>query len=224
MFMLGNEAIARGAIEAGIQVYAAYPGTPSSEISETLVNLSQKVGYYAEWAVNEKVAFEVAYGASISGVRAMTSMKHVGLNVAHDPLMSVTYMGAMGGFVMVDADDPGQWSSQNEQDNRFIAEQAYIPILEPSSPQEAKDMVVDAFRMSEEFGQVFMVRSVTRISHARGDVKLGPIRKEKKTGKFDISTRDRFICMPAWSKNRVIMIDKLAKIRKYNTMLISVQC
>jgi indolepyruvate ferredoxin oxidoreductase alpha subunit len=220
MFMLGNEAIARGAIEAGIQVYAAYPGTPSSEISETLVNLSKEVGYYAEWAVNEKVAFEVAYGASISGVRAMTSMKHVGLNVAHDPLMSVTYMGARGGFVMVDADDPGQWSSQNEQDNRFIAEQAYIPVLEPSSPQEAKDMVVDAFRMSEEFGQIFMIRSVTRISHARGDVKLGPIRKEKNVGKFDPAARDRFICMPAWSrKNRVIMIDKLEKIREAtNTM------
>ena len=145
----------------------------------------------------------------------MTSMKPVGLNVAHDPLMSVTYMGALGGFVLVDADDPGQWSSQNEQDNRFIAEQAYIPILEPSSPQEAKDMVVDAFRMSEEFGQIFMLRSVTRISHARGDDKLGPLPKDGGKGKFEISNRDRFICMPAWSrKNRLVMIDKLNKIRE----------
>jgi indolepyruvate ferredoxin oxidoreductase, alpha subunit len=214
MFMLGNEAIARGAIEAGVQVYAAYPGTPSSEISETLINLSKQLGYYAEWSVNEQVAFEVAFGASMANVRAMTSMKHVGLNVAHDPLMSATYMGARGGFVMVDADDPSQWSSQNEQDNRFIAEQAYIPILEPSSPQEAKDMTVDAFKWSEEFGQIFMLRSVTRISHARGDVKLGTINKEKRKGDYGPANRDRFICMPAWSrKNRVIMIDRLNKIR-----------
>src|SRR5512136_658240 len=148
MFMLGNEAIARGAIEAGIQVYAAYPGTPSSEISETLINLSKELKFYGEWSVNEQVAFEVAFGASICGVRAMTSMKHVGLNVAHDTLMSAAYMGARGGMVLVDADDPGQWSSQNEQDNRYIGEQACLPILEPSSPQEAKDMIVDAFRLS----------------------------------------------------------------------------
>jgi indolepyruvate ferredoxin oxidoreductase, alpha subunit len=214
MFMLGNEAIARGAIEAGVQVYAAYPGTPSSEISETLVNLSKQVGFYAEWSVNEQVAFEVAFGASMANVRAMTSMKHVGLNVAHDPLMSATYMGARGGFVMVDADDPGQWSSQNEQDNRFIAEQAYIPILEPSSPQEAKDMVVDCFKWSEEFGQIFMLRSVTRISHARGDVKLGPINTEKRKGDFGPANRERFICLPVYSrKNRFVMIERLNKIK-----------
>jgi len=214
MFMLGNEAIARGAIEAGLQVYAAYPGTPSSEISETLINLSKEGGFYGEWSVNEKVGFEVAYGASMCGVRAMTSMKHVGLNVAHDPLMSVTYMGALGGMVMVVADDPGQWSSQNEQDDRCIAEQAYIPILEPASAQEAKDMTADAFRLSEEFGQIVMLRSVTRIGHARGDVKLGPINKEKKKGEFTKTTR--FQCMPAWSRhNRPVLIDKLNKIQEY---------
>jgi indolepyruvate ferredoxin oxidoreductase, alpha subunit len=215
MFMLGNEAIARGALEAGIQVYAAYPGTPSSEISETLINLSKQSGFYAEWSVNEKVALELSFGASMTGVRAMTSMKHVGLNVAHDALMSITYMGALGGFVLVNADDPSQWSSQNEQDNRCIAEQAYIPILEPSSPQEAKDMVLDGFRMSEEFGQIFMLRSVTRISHSRGDVKLGPLPKDPKKGEFNLANRDRFICMPAWSrKNRFVMIDRLNKIRE----------
>ncbi len=215
LFMLGNEAIARGAIEAGLQVYAAYPGTPSSEISETLVNLSKQMGYYAEWSVNEKVAFEVAFGASMANVRAMTSMKHVGLNVAHDTLMSASYMGARGGFVLVNADDPGQWSSQNEQDNRFIAEQAYIPILEPSSPQEAKDMVIDAFKWSEEFGQIFVLRSVTRISHARGDVKLGPLPKEKRKGDYGPANRDRFICMPAWSrKNRLVMIDRFNRIKE----------
>jgi indolepyruvate ferredoxin oxidoreductase alpha subunit len=213
MFMLGNEAIARGAIEAGVQVYAAYPGTPSSEISETLINLSKELGYYGEWSVNEQVAFEVAFGASMCGVRSMTSMKHVGLNVAHDPLMSATYIGALGGFVLVDADDPGEWSSQNEQDNRFIAEQAYLPIFEPSSPQEAKDMTADAFRFSEQFGQIIMLRTVTRLSHARGDVKLGPITKEKRTGEF--KPGDRWQCMPAWSrKNRGLMIERLARIKE----------
>jgi indolepyruvate ferredoxin oxidoreductase, alpha subunit len=213
LFMLGNEAIARGAIEAGLQVYAAYPGTPSSEISDTLINQSKKLGFYGEWSVNEQVAFEVAFGASMCGVRAMTSMKHVGLNVAQDPLMSATYMGAIGGFVLVDADDPGQWSSQNEQDNRFIAEHAYMPILEPSSPQEAKDMTADAFRLSERFGQLFMLRTVTRLSHARGDVKLGPISKDEKIGEF--KPNERLQCMPAWSKkNRGMMIDRLAKIKE----------
>jgi indolepyruvate ferredoxin oxidoreductase, alpha subunit len=213
LFMLGNEAIARGAIEAGLQVYAAYPGTPSSEISETLINLSKELGYYGEWSVNEQVAFELAFGASMCGVRAMTSMKHVGLNVAHDPLMSATYIGAFGGFVVVNADDPGIWSSQNEQDNRIIAEQAYMPILEPSSPQEAKDMVVDAFRLSEQFGQVFMVRSVTRLSHARGDVKLGPIDKQKRIGEF--KPNERMLSMPAWArKNRVLVVERLARIKE----------
>ncbi len=213
MFMLGNEAIARGALEAGLQVYAAYPGTPSSEISETLINLSKSAGFYGEWSVNEKVAFEVAFGASMCGVRAMTSVKHVGLNVAHDSLMSATYMGAYGGMVLVNADDPGQWSSQNEQDNRLIAEQAYIPMMEPSSAQEAKDMTADAFLLSEEFGQIFMLRSVTRIGHARGDVKLGPINKEKKKGEF--KKGDRFQCMPGWSrKNRLVMVERLNKIKE----------
>lgn len=213
MFMLGNEAIARGAMEAGVQVMAAYPGTPSSEISDTLINASKELGFYGEWSVNEKVAFEVAFGASTTGIRAVTVCKHVGLNVAHDSLMSATYMGTRGGMVLVNADDPGQWSSQNEQDNRFIAEQAYLPVLEPSSPQEAKDMMVDAFDLSEKYGQLFMVRSVTRLSHARGDVKLGPIAREKKKGEFEKGST-RFICMPAFSrKNRVLMIERLAKIK-----------
>jgi indolepyruvate ferredoxin oxidoreductase alpha subunit len=223
LFMLGNEAIARGALEAGVQVYAAYPGTPSSEISETLINLSKELGFYGEWSVNEKVAFEVAFGASMTGVRAMTSVKHVGLNVAHDTLMSATYMGANGGMVLVDADDPGLWSSQNEQDNRFIAEQAYLPILEPSSPQEAKDMMAEAFDLSENFGQIFMLRTVTRLSHARGDVKLGSMNKDRRKGEF--KKDQRFICMPGWArKNRLVMIERLAKIKeaadtsKYNQL------
>ncbi len=213
LFMLGNEAFARGALEAGIQVFAAYPGTPSSEISETLINLSKEMNFYAEWSVNEQVAFEVAMGSSMCGVRAMTAMKHVGLNVAHDPLMSSSYQGTIGGMVLIDADDPGQWSSQNEQDNRFIAEQAYLPILEPSSPQEAKDMTVDAFRLSEQFAHIFMLRSVTRLSHSRGDVKLGPFSQDKRKGEF--KKDERLFCMPQWAKkNRIAMLERFARIKK----------
>jgi indolepyruvate ferredoxin oxidoreductase alpha subunit len=214
LFMLGNEAFARGAIEAGVQCVASYPGTPSSEITETLVNAAKDVGYYAEWSVNEKVALEVAIAASVSGLRSLAIMKHVGVNVAHDPLMTASYMGARGGLVLVSADDPGQWSSQNEQDNRYIARQAYIPVLEPSTGQEAKDMMADAFRLSEEFGQMFMVRSVTRIGHARSDVVFGEIYRDVRQGKF-IKDPVKLVCLPAnFRKNRRLLVDRMARIRK----------
>ena len=132
--MLGNEAIARGAYEAGVKVSAAYPGTPSTEISENMVQYPE---IYAEWSPNEKVAMEVAIGASISGVRAMASMKHVGVNVASDPLYTISYSGVNGGLVLVAADDPGLYSSQNEQDTRCVARAAMVPVLEPSDSQEA---------------------------------------------------------------------------------------
>jgi indolepyruvate ferredoxin oxidoreductase, alpha subunit len=213
LFMLGNEAIARGAIEAGLQVFAAYPGTPSSELSETLIDLSKERNFYAEWSVNEKVAFELAFGASMCGVRSMTAMKMVGLNVAHDPLMSATYIGTVGGMVLVDADDPGIWSSQNEQDNRYIAEQAYLPILEPCSPQEAKDMTVDAFQLSEQLNQIIMLRSVTRISHARGNVRLGEIAPQRPSGEF--KKDQRFFCLPANArKNRPLLIERFNRFKE----------
>ncbi len=213
MFMLGNEAIARGAIEAGVQVVAAYPGTPSSEITETLVNNAKNTGMYAEWSINEKVAFEVALAGSISGLRSLSIMKHVGMNVAHDPIMTASYMGARGGLVVISADDPGQWSSQNEQDNRYIARQAYIPVLEPCSAQEAKDMMVDAFRLSEEFGQMFMLRSVTRIGHARSNVVLGGIEAEKRQGKF-VKDFVKLVCLPSnYRVNRRLVIQRMAKIK-----------
>jgi indolepyruvate ferredoxin oxidoreductase, alpha subunit len=212
LFMLGNEAIARGAIEAGVQVVASYPGTPSSEITETLVSNAKNTGMYAEWSINEKVALEVAMAAAISGLRALSIMKHVGVNVAHDPLMSASYMG-LGGLVLISADDPGQWSSQNEQDNRYIARQAYIPVLEPATAQEAKDMMVDAYRLSEEFGQMFMLRSVTRIGHARSDVVLGEIRAEKRQGKF-VKDPVRLVCLPAnFRVNRRLVVQRMAKIK-----------
>jgi indolepyruvate ferredoxin oxidoreductase alpha subunit len=213
VFLLGNEAIARGAIEAGVQVVASYPGTPSSEITEALVNVARELDIYAEWSVNEKVALEVAMAASISGLRALAIMKHVGVNVAHDPLMSASYMG-LGGLVLISADDPGQWSSQNEQDNRYIARQGYIPVLEPSSAQEAKDMIVDAFRLSEEFGQMFMLRSVTRIGHARSDVVFGELNKERRRGQF-VKDPLRLVCLPAnFRRNRRLVVERMARIKE----------
>jgi len=214
LFVLGNEAIARGAIEAGVQVAAAYPGTPSSEITETLAGVAKELDMYVEWSTNEKVAFEVALAASICGVRALASMKHVGVNVAHDPLMTAGYIGAKGGLVLLSADDPWVWSSQNEQDNRYIALQGYIPVLEPSSVQEAKDMMADAFKLSEQFGQLFMLRSVTRIGHARGDITLGEISRERRKGQF-IKDRTRLVYTPREARiNKPLMLERFERIKK----------
>ena len=214
LFVLGNEAIARGAIEAGVQVAAAYPGTPSSEILETMSGVAKELDMYVEWSTNEKVAFEVALAASICGVRAMASMKHVGVNVAHDPLMTASHIGAKGGLVLLSADDPWAWSSQNEQDNRHIALQGYIPVLEPSSVQEAKDMMADAFKLSEQFRQLFMLRSVTRIGHARGDITLGEISRERRKGQF-IKDRTWLVYTPREARiNKPLMLERFEKIKK----------
>ena len=167
--MLGNEAIARGAYEAGVKVSAAYPGTPSTEITEYAAKYKE---IYCEWSPNEKVAMEVAIGASISGVRAMASMKHVGVNVAADPLYTVSYIGVTGGLVLVAADDPGLYSSQNEQDTRCVARAAQVPVLEPSDSQEAKDFMKFAFDMSEKYDTPVIVRTTTRLSHSQGTVTL----------------------------------------------------
>ncbi|MBP5384765.1 MAG: indolepyruvate ferredoxin oxidoreductase subunit alpha [Lachnospiraceae bacterium] len=170
VMMLGNEAIARGAYEAGVKVSAAYPGTPSTEISENLVQYKDSL--YCEWSPNEKVAMEVAIGASISGVRAMASMKHVGVNVAADPLYTVSYIGATGGLVLVAADDPGLYSSQNEQDSRMVARAAQVPVLEPSDSQEAKDFMKFAFDLSEKYDTPVILRTTTRLAHSQGPVTL----------------------------------------------------
>jgi len=214
LFLLGNEAIARGAIEAGVQVAAAYPGTPSSEILETLAGAAKQLDMYVEWSTNEKVAFEVAFAASLSGLRAMASMKHVGLNVAHDPVMTASYIGARGGMVLLVADDPWAWSSQSEQDSRYVAEQGYLPILEPSSVAEAKEMMADAFRLSEEFKHIFIVRPVTRISHGRSDISLGEISKERRKGSFP-KNPSWLVYTPAQArKNRPLMIERFNRIRQ----------
>lgn len=176
--LLGNEAIARGAIEAGVSLATGYPGTPSTDIIEYLSkHLSSG---HVEWAVNEKVALETAIGASYAGARAICTMKHVGLNVAADALMTIAYLGVRGGLVIAVADDPGAYSSQNEQDSRFYARFAKIPCLEPSDAQEAKDMTILAFELSEEFGLPVMVRSVTRVSHSLSPVEFGDIRHPNK--------------------------------------------
>lgn len=182
MLLMGNEAIARGAVEAGVQVATAYPGTPSSEVFSTLARFAGEHGYYAEWSVNEKVAVEVAAGAAYAGARAIVSMKQVGLNVAADPLMTLAYIGVKGGLVLVVADDPGPHSSQNEQDTRKFAQFAKLPVLDPSTPQEAKDMTIAAFQLSEELGLPVILRPTTRTCHICQDVTLGDIRPGNQVG------------------------------------------
>lgn len=185
VLLLGNEAIARGAIEAGVKVATSYPGTPSVEVLESLVAVAPTYGIYVEWSINEKVAFEVAVAASLSGLRSLVSLKMVGLNVASDTLMVTNYAGVKGGFVIVVCDDPGGHSSQNEQDSRGYAKIAEIPVLEPSSPQEAKDMTMMAFDISEMLGLPVMIRSVTRLSHGRSVVVQEPPRVLKRKPALD---------------------------------------
>lgn len=204
--MLGNEAIARGAYEAGVKVSAAYPGTPSTEISENIVNYEE---IYAEWSPNEKVAMEVAIGASISGVRAMASMKHVGVNVASDPLYTVSYTGVNGGLVLVAADDPGMYSSQNEQDTRMVARAAMIPVLEPSDSQEAKDFMKYAFELSEKYDTPIILRTTTRLAHSQGPVTL-----EERFEPVDIEYErqaQKYVMMPGNAKQRHPYVEQRLK-------------
>lgn len=175
VLLMGNEAIARGAIEAGISVAAAYPGNPSSEIIGSLAEVATELGIYVEWSVNEKVALEVAAAAAVSGLNALVAMKQNGLNVASDFLLNLNLTGIRGGLVLVVCDDPSGISSTNEQDSRIYAKLADLPLMEPAAFQEAKDMVRVAFDLSRRISNVCMIRSVTRISHARGNVILGPL-------------------------------------------------
>ena len=204
VIMLGNEAIARGAYEAGVKVSSAYPGTPSTEISEYLVQYRNDV--YEEWAPNEKVATEVAVGASLAGVRSMACMKHVGLNVAADPLYSVSYMGVNGGLVIVVADDPGLYSSQNEQDTRMVARAAQIPVIEPSDSAEAKDFFKAAFELSEKFDRPFIFRTTTRLAHSQGLVELEE-RVEPEDRPY-VKNIQKNVMMPGNAKIRHVEIEK----------------
>ena len=204
--MLGNEAIARGAYEAGVKVSAAYPGTPSTEISENIVKYPE---IYAEWSPNEKVAMEVAIGASISGVRAMASMKHVGVNVASDPLYTISYAGVNGGLVLVAADDPGLYSSQNEQDSRCVARAAIVPVLEPSDSAEAKEFMKVAFDISEKYDTPVILRTTTRLSHSQGPVTLcDRVDPEDKVYERNAA---KYVMMPGNAKKRHLYVEERMK-------------
>ncbi|HPX93263.1 MAG TPA: indolepyruvate ferredoxin oxidoreductase subunit alpha [Bacillota bacterium] len=211
-FLSGNEAVARGLYEAGVSVGSAYPGTPSTEIFE---NLSQYEGIYHEWAPNEKVAVEVAYGASIAGVRAVAAMKHVGLNVAADPLFTAAYNGVEGGFVIISADDPGMHSSQNEQDNRHYARAAKVPMFEPADSQDSLDMIREAFEVSERFDIPVLFRMTTRVCHARSLVEEGgPVTVEAKPYKRNAK---KHIATPANAiVHRRELEQKLADLSAYS--------
>ena len=204
--LLGNEAIARGAYEAGVKVSAAYPGTPSTEISETIAKYNE---VYAEWAPNEKVAAEVAIGASISGVRSMCCMKHVGLNVAADPLFTCSYTGVGGGLVAVVADDPGLYSSQNEQDTRLIGRAAMIPVIEPSDSAEAKEYMKRAFELSEKYDTPIILRTTTRLSHSQGVVEL-EYRTEVEDKPYEKRV-DKYVMMPGMAKKRHLYVEDRLK-------------
>jgi len=208
--MSGNEAIARGAYEAGVSVAAAYPGTPSTEILE---NIAQYPSIRAQWSPNEKVALEVGIGASLAGARVLVAMKHVGLNVAADPWMTIAYTGVNGGLVLVSADDPGMHSSQNEQDNRFYARMAGVPLLEPADSQEAKEFVRLALEISEEYDTPVLLRITTRIAHSKGLVELGE-RKEHDLRPY-IKDPKKYVMIPGNARGRhVAVVERLAKLAR----------
>ncbi len=204
--MLGNAAIAQGAYEAGVKVSAAYPGTPSTEISEYIAKYPE---IYAEWSPNEKVAMEVAIGASIAGVRAMASMKLVGVNVASDPLYSISYAGVNGGLVLVAADDPGIYSSQNEQDTRMVARAAMVPVLEPSDSEEARIFTKLAFEYSETYDTPIIVRTTTRLSHSQGVVH--PEKRKEVADKPYVCNIEKNVLMPANARKRHIVVEQRLK-------------
>lgn len=210
--MTGNEAIARGAFEAGVHFASAYPGTPSTEILE---NVGKYKEIIAEWAPNEKVALETVIGASIAGGRSLAAMKHVGVNVAADPLFTFAYTGVSGGSVLITADEPGMHSSQNEQDNRNYAKFAKLPLLEPSNSQEAKDMIIDAYKLSEQYDSLVMMRVTTRVCHSKSLVEVGEreeislIKYEKDFGKY--------VAVPAIGRQlRHRVEDRMNKLKEYS--------
>ena len=202
VILLGNEAIARGAYEAGVKVSSAYPGTPSTEISEFLAKYND---VYTEWAPNEKVAMEVAIGASISGVRSLCCMKHVGLNVASDPLYTFAYTGVNGGSVIVVADDPGLASSQNEQDTRMIARSAHVPVLEPSDSSEAKEFVKYAYELSEKYDTPVILRTTTKLSHSQSTVELAE-RVEVEDKIYERNVK-KYVMMPGSAIGRHVVVE-----------------
>ena len=213
--LMGNEAIARGALEAGVGVATAYPGNPSSEIVGTLAQVAKELKIYVEWSVNEKVALEIAAAASFGNIRAISAMKQNGLNVALDFLANLNLTGVKSGLVLVVCDDPGGISSTNEQDSRYVAKVLDLPLLEPATFQEAKDMTKWAFELSEMIHNICLLRSVTRVSHARGNVIFGELSKADKYAHFDVSQRPyASIAATTPTKFHQALHENLAKIRQ----------
>jgi len=211
--MSGNEAIARGAYEAGVTVAAAYPGTPSTEILENIIEYKDCI--YSEWAPNEKVAAEVAIGASIGGARSLAAMKHVGVNVAADPIFTYAYLGVNGGFVLVSADDPSMHSSQNEQDNRYYAKFAKMAMVEPSDSQECKDFLKEAYRVSEKYDTPILFRVTTRICHSKSIVELGE--REDVEVKPYVKNIPKYVAAPANAKLAHARVEKrLLELEEYS--------
>ena len=207
--MLGNEAIAQACLEAGVSVASTYPGTPSSEIGAVLEARKQETGLYFEISTNEKVALEVAAAAAVSGLRSLVFFKHVGLNVASDPFVSLGYNGVKAGMVVLTADDPSLHSSQNEQDSRYYARLALLPIFEPSTPAEAHSMVIQAYELSEKLEVPVVVRTSTRVNHARGVVSVGEVRTAKSKGSFE-KNPSRFVLVPANARReRLQQLDRM---------------
>lgn len=211
LFLLGNEAAVRGAIESGVAVAATYPGTPSSEIGDVLSRVAKDADIYFEFSTNEKVALEVTAAAAASGLRSFTFMKHVGLNVAADSFVSAVYSGVNGGMIILSADDPSMFSSQNEQDNRHYARLANIPMMEPSNPQEIKDLMKYGYELSEEYKIPILMRTTTRVSHMRGIVELGSKVAAKNKGYFEKDPK-RFVPVP--SSARLMHEELILKMEK----------
>ena len=198
--IMGNQAIALGALKAGVNLVAGYPGTPSSEIIEFISKYKDKTGTYVEWSVNEKAAVEVAAGASYAGSRTLITMKQVGLNVASDPVMCLSYVGVKGGMVIVSADDPGPISSQTEQDTRNFAQFSKIPCLDPSTPQEAFDMIQEAFELSEKYNTPVLLRPTTRVDHAYESMEFPELKPCRTKGTFEKDSQ-RWVIFPRTSYN-----------------------
>lgn len=218
--VLGNEAFARGLFEARVNVAAGYPGTPSTETMEALAEIHHAFPEFKmEWSTNEAVGFQVALGASMCNARAFASMKHVGLNVAADAFMTAAYAGAHGGFVVMSADDPSCHSSQNEQDNRYYGLHAYVPVIEAINVQEAKDVIKHAFDFSEAFETLVMMRTTTRLNHARGDLVLGErVQLGKRTFNFD-GDRSRWTFLPSNARvQRVKMLERFERLKDHSNM------
>jgi indolepyruvate ferredoxin oxidoreductase alpha subunit len=210
----GDEAVARGAIEASVKLAASYPGTPSTEILEAIAEAAKHFGIYAEWSINEIVATEVAAGASMAGVRSIVSMKHVGLNVAADAVMTLAYTGVEGGMVIAVCDDPAMHSSQNEQDTRFFSVHSLLPMLDAGSPQEALDMTREAFAISEKLHLPIIVRLTTRVAHGKARVMLGDLQKINRKAEFD-KKGTKWVMIPSNAiRQHRLLLRKLTEAKK----------